>query len=408
VLTLAEAQDNALVMKWEPTRAAGLARLGDFLPHAGRAYASGRNVDHGPDDRSNVSALSPWIRRRLITEEEVIAAVLKRHSFSAAEKFVQEVVWRTYWKGWLEMRPSVLWRFDADRLALKARLEDDGQLNRRFQAAIEGRSGIDCFDVWARELIEFGWLHNHSRMWFASIWIFTLGLPWQLGADFFYKHLLDADPASNTLSWRWVAGLHTQGKHYLARAENIERNTLGRFNPVGQLNERAEPLYEDGLMPPASPIPAPQIVKSSKVGLLLTEEDLHPESWNLNAKVVAIAALPTQHVGLAESPAMHFGEGAIADACSRAAAHFGVEAQQLQPTAVADWAKHAGVDEIVTGYAPTGLVARALDGLASDLAKQGIGLTQLRRDWDSKAWPAATAGFFKVKAKIPALISHLV
>jgi deoxyribodipyrimidine photo-lyase len=408
VLTQAETQDNSLSMKWEPTRAAGLARLNAFLPHAGRAYASGRNADHGPDDRSNVSALSPWIRRRLITEEEVIAAVLKRHSFSAAEKFVQEVVWRTYWKGWLEMRPSVLWRFDADRLALKVRLEDDGQLNRRFQAAIEGRTGIECFDAWARELIDYGWLHNHTRMWFASIWIFTLGLPWQLGADFFYKHLLDADPASNTLSWRWVAGLHTQGKHYLARAENIERNTLGRFNPQGQLNEWAEPLYEDGLMPPASPIPAPQIVGSPKVALLLTEEDLHPESCNLNAQVVAIAALPTQHVGVAESPAMRFAEGAIEDACLRAAAHFGVEAQQLQPTAVADWAKHAGVDEIVTGYAPTGLVARAWDGLAADLAKQGIGLTQLRRDWDSKAWPAATAGFFKVKAKIPALISHLV
>ena len=60
-------------------------------------------------------------------------------------------------------------------------------------------------------------------MWFASIWIFTLNLPWELGANFFYKNLLDADPASNTLSWRWVAGLHTEGKFYLARQENIEK-----------------------------------------------------------------------------------------------------------------------------------------------------------------------------------------
>jgi deoxyribodipyrimidine photo-lyase len=395
-------------MIWEPTRAAGLARLEEFLPFAGRIYASNRNVDRGPDDRSNVSALSPWIRRRLIKEEEVVAAVLARHSFSAAEKFIQEVVWRTYWKGWLEMRPSVLWRFDAERIALKDRLAEDGQLSRRFAAAIEGRTNIACFNAWVEELKTYGWLHNHARMWFASIWIFTLGLPWQLGADFFYKHLLDADPASNTLSWRWVAGLHTQGKHYLARAENIERNTLGRFDPKGQLNENASPLWEDIAVPPTMPISAPQMVRSSTVGVLLTEEDLHPESWKLSAEIVAIAALPTAHVGPTDSPAMRFASGAIDDGCARAAAHFGVEAQPIEAGAVADWASHAGVNEIVTGYAPTGLVARELATLTRDLASQGIRLTQLRRDWDSKAWPAATAGFFKVKTKIPKLISHLV
>jgi deoxyribodipyrimidine photo-lyase len=67
-------------------------------------------------------------------------------------------------------------------------------------------------------------------MWFASIWIFTLGLPWRIGADFFYRHLLDGDAASNTLSWRWVAGLHTRGKAYAAESWNIEKFTGGRFN----------------------------------------------------------------------------------------------------------------------------------------------------------------------------------
>ncbi len=394
-------------MIFEPTRAAGLARLNAFLPYAGKAYAANRNVDRGPDDRSNVSALSPWIRRRLITEEEVIVAVLARHSFSAAEKFVQEVVWRGYWKGWLEMRPSVLWRFDAECIALKKRLEADSALRRRFISAVEGRTGIACFDAWVAELIEYGWLHNHSRMWFASIWIFTLGLPWQLGADFFYKHLLDADPASNTLSWRWVAGLHTQGKHYLARAENIERNTLGRFNPMGQLNEQALPHYEEGPLPPASPISPPQTVMAERVGLLLTEEDLHPESWVIGAIVTAIAALPTAHVSTADSPAMRFSTGAIADGMARAAQHFGAEAELIEADAVIGWAKKAGIAEIVTGYAPTGLMAQQLERLRIALGKEGIRLIPLRREWDSNVWPAATAGFFKVKAKIPVLISHL-
>ena len=61
-------------------------------------------------------------------------------------------------------------------------------------------TGIEGFDDWARELVDTGYMHNHARMWFASIWIFTLRLPWALGADFFLRHLLDADAASNTLS----------------------------------------------------------------------------------------------------------------------------------------------------------------------------------------------------------------
>jgi deoxyribodipyrimidine photo-lyase len=170
--------------------------------------------------------LSPYLRRRMITEREVVEEVLKHHAPEAADKFIQEVFWRTYWKGWLEMRPAIWEHYLSEREAALANLPEG------YQAAIEGRTGIDGFDDWARDLVETGWLHNHARMWFASIWIFTLKLPWVLGADFFYRHLIDADPASNTLSWRWVAGLHTKGKTYLARPENIEKFTKGRFRPT--------------------------------------------------------------------------------------------------------------------------------------------------------------------------------
>ncbi|MCA1943125.1 MAG: hypothetical protein LDL15_05910, partial [Yonghaparkia sp.] len=232
----------------EATRAAGLARLADFVPRAGRAYAAERNADHGPGDRSNVSTLSPWVRHRLVTERELAAAVLERHSLSAAEKFVQEVYWRTYWKGWLERRPSVWTRYAA---SVAPTLDTLSAADRTtYDDAVAGRTGIDGFDHWARELVETGYLHNHARMWFASIWIFTLRLPWQLGADFFLRHLLDGDPASNTLSWRWVAGLQTVGKTYLATADNIARYTDGRFRPRG-LATAAHAIDDDAPIPPA-------------------------------------------------------------------------------------------------------------------------------------------------------------
>ncbi|MEM9706456.1 MAG: FAD-binding domain-containing protein, partial [Pseudomonadota bacterium] len=158
---------------WTPTRVAGLERLHAFAPYMGRAYANTRNADLGPDDRSNVSALSPWVRHRLITEEEILKVALEKHSFSASEKFVQELLWRTYFKGWLERRPQAWTRYQADLQMDLQRLEKNAGLRTAYDDAISGATGIEGFDDWASELVETGYLHNHARMWFASIWIFT-------------------------------------------------------------------------------------------------------------------------------------------------------------------------------------------------------------------------------------------
>ena len=90
-----------------PTRTEALRRLNGFVPHAARDYAARRNYDLGPGAHEGVSSLSPYIRTRLVTEAEIVTAVLGRFSLKSAEKFVQEVFWRTYWKGWLELRPAV-------------------------------------------------------------------------------------------------------------------------------------------------------------------------------------------------------------------------------------------------------------------------------------------------------------
>ncbi len=386
-----------------PTRAAGLEALHDFIPRAGADYRRDRNHDLGAS-RSNVSGLSPYLRHRLVTEEEVIDAVLERHSLRAAEKFVQEVFCRTYWKGWLEQRPEVGRRA---RHEVRDLLAGDPPVG--YEDAVAGRTGIDAMDAWARELVETGYLHNHVRMWFASIWVFTLGLPWQLGADFFLRHLLDGDAASNTLSWRWVAGLQTRGKTYLATTENIARYTEGRFAPTG-LATTARPLDEEPF-PPATPIAPEDVVGEvgSRVGLLLHEEDLEPASL-LTALGPAAPTLRSAAVFAdagARSPAPvsplveAFTTGAVADAAA------GLPAATLgaaDASAVVDWARSAALDTVLVPYAPVGPVQERLDVLRPALAAEGVGLVTVRRPWDSRAWPFASRGFFPFKARIPRLV----
>ncbi len=381
---------------FKPTRAAGLAALEAFLPQAGRRYAEQRNFDHGPDNRANISMLSPYVRHRLITEHEVIARVLARHRFADAEKFVQEVCWRTYWKGWLEMRPSVWAQYQAD-LARLPRI-------RAYHTACAGETGIVCFDAWADELRETGYLHNHARMWFASLWIFTLGLPWQLGADFFYHYLLDGDPASNTLSWRWVAGLQTAGKTYLAMADNIAKFTGGRFNPA-PFAHSAGPAPEAPIA--AAPIPSVPALPGGACGLLLTEEDLNPESLKLDD--LGIAAVAAGGLIPSRSPAVSaFTSAALADGLARNATSSrtpGVMLASLDADSLIAWAKEHELEAIVTPYAPVGPVSDHLRAITPALAAEGIALVQVRRAWDSAAWPHAAKGFFAFKDKIPGLIT---
>jgi deoxyribodipyrimidine photo-lyase len=388
-----------------PTRAAALERLAAFAPRMGRAYAAGRNHDPGPGARRDVSMLSPHVRHRLVTEQELVAAALSRHGPQAAEKFIQEVFWRSYWKGWLEQRPSVWTRYVTGR---DRALADPPP---GIDAALRGQTGIACFDAWMRELSGTGWLHNHARMWFASIWIFTLRLPWTLGADLFLRHLLDADAASNTLSWRWVAGMQTRGKHYVARAENIARHTEGRFDPRGQLDEDPVPL-DDGPAPAPAPLPPAGPAPDGPALLLLHEDDLHPESLELGrARIVAVAgvAVPQARSPLGCAPgATAFTWAAVDDAILRAGARFGVPARRVEVADVPALAAEAGARAVVMPYAPVGWTAQALAPLLPALTARGLALHALRRDWDSLCWPHATKGFFAFRENIPRLCAALV
>jgi len=204
----------------------------DFIQKGLKDYSSQRNYDFGPQSRENVSNLSKYISHRVINEYDLIREILSEYNLQKVDKFIQEVFWRVYWKGWLEHRPQV-WKDFID--------SSPNYSETDYRKAIIGETGIECFDDWVKEIKTENYLHNHTRMWFASIWIFTLNLPWELGARFFMKHLFDGDAASNTLSWRWVAGIQTQGKNYLARESNIRKFTNQRYMNTS-LNENALPL----------------------------------------------------------------------------------------------------------------------------------------------------------------------
>ncbi len=385
-----------------PTRAAALARLEEFLSVAGR-YAADRNYVR--EGHTNVSRLSPWVQKRLLLESEVVAAARARWSFPAVEKFVQEVYWRTYWKGWLEQRPAAWSRWQECVPRLRASLHAEQLL--ALEAALAGKTGIAGFDAWAQELVATGYLHNHARMWFASIWIFTFRLPWELGAAFFMEHLLDGDVASNTLSWRWVAGLQTPGKTYVARADNIAFYTDGQHAPeAGQLASAQIAIKEEPLPKVAlwteDAAQVTSLVGYERLGLWLHAEDLAVATGELaGLKIHAVnAAWPkgiVERAGWSEKVAA-WTQAAVRDGATQAGRHFGAEVSLEEtsnlPVSLVEWAKQNRLQAVVA-YRPFvgSWLAEAL-ALEAALSAAGIPLIWRRRAWDAELFPHATRGYF--------------
>ncbi len=376
------------------------------MPDAGRAYAERRNFDNGPGAHKAVSVLSPYLKLRALDEVVVADAVLKQHSAAEAEKFLAEVFWRTYWKGWMELRPGVWAQYLNDLNRLRDDVQTQSGLRDRWEDACTGQTGIAPFDAWAGELTQTGYLHNHARMWFASIWIFTLELPWQLGADFFLRHLLDGDAAVNTLSWRWVAGIQTRGKTYLADAGNIARFTGGRFGKVEGLARSAHPA-EAPPNPEIQPLPhCEPLPLADRYGVVLHDDDV-------DAARLLLAAPAPQAIAYADASAGHspWRMAPHVSAFRQATAQSGLAPDQQMETlatarSLADWAQANRLEQIVAGYAPVGPVQqmlnayRAIDG--------AVPLNLLRRPLDSAAWPLATKGFFPFRKHIPDLIDRFV
>ena len=411
---------------WPPqaSRAQGLEQLEAFISKAGRAYQTHRNTDLGPGRHGHVSLLSPYLRHRLIDETEVLSQVLAEHSQSEAFKFVQEVFWRSYWKGWLEQR-SLLWpEYQQQLPGILQRQTQNRRQSDDYNAAVNGATHIPLFNEWCEELVRTGYLHNHARMWFASIWIFTLKLPWQLGADFFVRHLMDGDPASNTLGWRWVAGLHTAGKSYLATAKNIKTCAQARlagrsdqelglnklatstFNLPEHLSAKALQKTEIRWPAPETADPAGYQANHGRTALLLTEEDLTWMPSQQPQGIVALSASPRSVIASCSDVVRHFTESAIHDGLQRFTGHYaslGLPCAEsaLDDEALVRWLVEQRMDAVVCAYAPMGPTRLRLRALRGQLACKGISMRMQMRDYDRLVWPHASRGFFQLGKRIP-------
>ena len=362
--------------------------LDHFIEKAGSVYETKRNYDYGPDQHRWVSQLSKYLSRRIILPEEVIHQVQRHHGIKASAKFCQEVYWQSYWRGWLCMRPQV-W--------LDAQKFDDSYNEKAAKEAIAGRTGIDAFDAWVKELKDTGYLHNHARMWFASIWIHTLRLDWKLGADFFRQHLIDFDPASNTLGWRWVAGIQTKGKAYIATEENIKKFTQGRFQAQGLAETPAELIdhVSTDISRPVKELPGLQQSDNDASAWILFPDDYSVHrSIALSAKTVAIVD------PLLLDPST---QGTAREFSNTAREHLVKILPQAivlkKKTEITSWFKTHGGDTIR-------LVAPST-GPCEDLAMKVLGelksnhrVKPMRRSWDQHLFPLAKKGFFAFKKSI--------
>ena len=377
-------------MNFDASRAAAIKRLNKFVEENLFEYSRLRNFDYGPNNRSNISCLSPYITHGVISELEVIKKSLSKFSFSKNEKFIQEILWRTYWKGWLELRPNV-W---TDYLNELKKIHEEFKDNDDYKNAIEGNTNIECFNEWVNELKENNYLHNHARMWFASIWIFTLALPWQLGAEFFMKYLYDGDAAANTLGWRWVAGIQTQGKNYLASEWNIKKFTNNRFNNI-KLNENAPPKTTNKTYA-ALKLEFKNPQKLKEKNLLIFENNLSFEVTDFNnqkfRKILLISNKNKNRAIHLDEKVIKFKSQLIEDQKKR------LEEKSIN-CEIIDLSEVQNFYEDSYGLYPT--VGENLDYINTNNLK----IEFLYRKLDQYSWQYCNKGFFNFKNYIPKIIT---
>jgi deoxyribodipyrimidine photo-lyase len=207
------------------------------------AYGNSRNYIDGA-----VTTLSPYISRGFLSTKQVFDRIrsldVKHYKVS---KFLQELAWRDYYQQ--------IWIHKGEEISLDLKQSQPLVKHNRLPKCIFENSiatGIQGIDRELTDFYENGYLHNHVRMYLAAIICNVGGAHWKMPSEWMYYHLLDADYASNTCSWQWVAGAFSS-KKYIANQENINRylktNEMGTYldksyEEIGMFDKIPDELVE--------------------------------------------------------------------------------------------------------------------------------------------------------------------
>jgi deoxyribodipyrimidine photo-lyase len=204
-------------------------------------YSSTRNYING-----SVTYLSPYISRGVISTKFILSEVLNRgYKPVQIEKFIQELAWRDYWQH--------LWIAKGDSINKDLKNKQTPVSNNSISKVIvEGKTNIIAVDKAIKQFYRTGYLHNHLRMYIASIACNVANSHWKVPAKWMYYHLRDADWASNALSWQWVAGANSN-KKYIANQDNINKYCF-----TNQKNSFLDVSYED-----LNKLEIPEILKNT-------------------------------------------------------------------------------------------------------------------------------------------------
>ncbi len=174
----------------------------------------------------DVTHLSAYLRHGVLTLAEVRDAALRRvRNPHEAGKLINEYAWRDYWQRLYEQIGEGIWQ---DREAWKTGYPASAYQEQLPADIPDSTTTLRCIDSFTQDLQQTGYLHNHVRMWFAAYLVHWRKIRWQAGAYWFLEHLIDGDPASNNLSWQWVASTFA-AKPYFFNRENLERYTDGIY-----------------------------------------------------------------------------------------------------------------------------------------------------------------------------------
>lgn len=213
-------------------RRAADERLQGLKPES---YGANRNHLDG-----DVSRLSPYISRGVISLTKVRDKALEDGCSRNIEKFVQQLAWREYWQGILSHNPEWIWEDAED---YKTGYSADFYQDELPEDIKHAQTGIAAIDHFLGQLLREGWIHNHARLYVAGYICHWRHVKWQAGARFFLNQLLDADPASNNLSWQWVASTFSH-KPYFFNLENIQKFSGDDVDTRAETNVPLDDSYE--------------------------------------------------------------------------------------------------------------------------------------------------------------------